>query len=170
MRINKTEKVPKAMEVIFDYIIKLTDDFCIKHLNEEYKQLARELTAALCRKRPSPLAKGCSNVWACAIIYTLGAVNFLFDKTQKPHMKASDVCEGFGVAKSTASSKSKIVQKAFNMTQLDMNWCLPSKLETHLLPWLLEINGYSVDARYASTEIQQMAYDKGFIPYIPIKK
>jgi hypothetical protein len=36
----------------------LTDTFSQQYLNDEYVQLCRELTATLCRKRPSPLARG----------------------------------------------------------------------------------------------------------------
>ena len=65
----KSEKVPKKMEPTYQKIVALTDEFCEAQLNEEYAQLARQLTATLCRKRPSPLARGRANSWACGIIY-----------------------------------------------------------------------------------------------------
>ncbi|MCP4698301.1 MAG: hypothetical protein GY862_15820 [Gammaproteobacteria bacterium] len=46
-----SEKVPKQMQKTFDAITTLTNAFCKKHLNEEYAQLSRQATAALCRKR-----------------------------------------------------------------------------------------------------------------------
>jgi len=52
------EKVPKQMQGKFEEITALTDAFCVQHLNDEYADLSRKLTAALCRKRPSPLSKG----------------------------------------------------------------------------------------------------------------
>ena len=73
---NKSEKVPKVMQSIYDGIVKLTDVFSKKHLNDEYAQLARYAVAALCRKRPSPVMSGRSDTWACGIIYALGFVNF----------------------------------------------------------------------------------------------
>ena len=57
-KVSKTEKVPKQMQSTFDAITALTDEFCREKLNEEYAQLVRQVTAALCRKRPSPLTKG----------------------------------------------------------------------------------------------------------------
>lgn len=39
------------------------------HLTEEYAAVIRELTAALLRKRPSPLLRGQSRTWACGITY-----------------------------------------------------------------------------------------------------
>jgi len=44
-------------------------------------------------------------------------------------MSATDLCEEFGVSRSTGSAKSKIVRDALNMVQLDPNWCLPSKMD-----------------------------------------
>ncbi|TPV99041.1 MAG: hypothetical protein USCAAHI_01521 [Beijerinckiaceae bacterium] len=48
--------VPKTMLATYDAVAALTDTFCCDKLNDEYRDLARAMTAALCRKRPSPLA------------------------------------------------------------------------------------------------------------------
>ena len=55
------------------------------------------MTAALCRKRPSPLASGQRRTWACSIIYVLGQINFLSDKATQPNMTMADVCAAFSV-------------------------------------------------------------------------
>ncbi len=55
---SPSQHVPKDMQARFDEITKLTDAFCQTYLNDEYGQLCRELTATLCRKRPSPLVRG----------------------------------------------------------------------------------------------------------------
>ena len=44
--------VPKAMQATYDRLVGLTDAFCRDQLNDEYRDLARAVTAALCRKRP----------------------------------------------------------------------------------------------------------------------
>ncbi|MGQ9585680.1 MAG: DUF6398 domain-containing protein [Anaerolineae bacterium] len=163
----RTEKVPKTMQATFDAIVALTDEFSKAYLNEEYAQLARQLCAALCRKRLSPLARGDPKVWACGIIYALGFVNFLFDKTQDPHMSAGELCERFGVAQSTGSAKARLVRDTMHMYQLDPEWCLPSRLDDNLLAWMISVNGFVVDARHMPREIQEIAYEKGLIPYIP---
>jgi hypothetical protein len=147
--------------------VALTDAVCKEHLNEEYAQLARELAAALCRKRPSPLAKGTPRTWACGIVYALGKVNFLFDKTQTPHLSSRELCERFGVGQSTASAKANAIMDALAMVPLDPRWCLPSKLADNPLAWLIEINGLLVDARMMPREVQEEVFRKGFIPYLP---
>lgn len=142
------------MQATFDNIVTLTDAFCREHLNEEYAQLSHQATAVLCRKRPSPLEQGYPNAWACGIIYALGFVNFLFDKSQTPHMSAADLCERFGVSKSTGSAKSRAVREALHMTQLDPHWCLPSKMEDNPLAWMITVDGLIVDARQMPLKIQ----------------
>jgi hypothetical protein len=66
---SPSQHVPKDMQARFDEITQLTDAFCQTYLNDEYAQLCRELTATLCRKRPSPLARGKASTWACGIIH-----------------------------------------------------------------------------------------------------
>jgi hypothetical protein len=74
-----SESVPQAMQATYAGIVKLTNAFCQEYLNDEYAALCRSLAAALARKRPSPLMRGQLEIWACAIVYALGTVNFLFD-------------------------------------------------------------------------------------------
>jgi len=74
---DRLERVPTALQGRYDAIVALTDQCCEQHLTEEYRDLCRRLTAKLCRKRPSPLATGKANTWACGIVYALGRVNFL---------------------------------------------------------------------------------------------
>ena len=164
---GKSETVPKSMRPVFDAITGLTDKLCQEHLNDEYRQLARQATAALCRKRPSPLARGDAAGWACGVLYALGHMNFLFDKNQKPHLKASELCERFGVSQSGGSAKAKAVRDALKMSQINLNWCLPSRLKDHPLTWMLTVNGLLVDIRRMPREVQEIAFRKGLIPYIP---
>lgn len=167
---TKSEKVPKQMQSLFEAITSLTDDVSRKSLNEEYAQLARQVTAAMCRKRPSPLLRGRVNTWACGILYSLGFVNFLFDKANEPYMNATSLCGEFGISPSTGSAKSKIIRDALNMVQLDPNWCLPSMMDDNPMAWYIQVNGFMVDVRKTSREIQEIAFEKGLIPYIPADK
>lgn len=134
------------------------------------RRCAHKAAAALCRKRPSPLASRRINSWACGIVYALGFVNFLFDKSQSPHMSAADLCAAFGVAKGTGAAKSKEVRDALNMIQMDPNWYLPSQMDDNMMAWMIMVNGLIVDARRLPLEIQEIAYQKGLIPYVPGKR
>jgi hypothetical protein len=162
-----TERVPQQMRPIYDAIVQFTDEVCAEHLNEEYAALARKMAAALARKRPSPLANGRVNTWACGILYTLGRVNFLFDKSQTPHLRADDLSEICGVSKSTGSAKAKAIENALKIGVFDPAWTLPSRIESNPLAWMIQVNGLIVDARYIPRPIQEEAFRKGLIPYIP---
>ena len=162
-----SEGVPKAMQPVYDAVAQLTDAFCKEHLNDEYADLCRKLASALARKRPSPLARGRLEVWACGIAYALGSVNFLFDKTQTPHMRADELCAGFGVSQSSGANKAKLIRDTFGMLQMDPRWCLPSQLDNNPLAWMIQVNGLIVDARRVPREIQEEAYRLKLIPYIP---
>ena len=58
---------------------------CSEHLNEEYAALSRKAAAMLARERPSPLLSGKVETWAAAIVYAVGQMSFLFDKSEEPY-------------------------------------------------------------------------------------
>ena len=162
-----SQQVPKDMQTRFDDITRLTDDFSQAYLNDEYASLCRELTATLCRKRPSPLSQGKATTWACGIIHAVGTVNFLFDASQTPHVPASQIASYFSLSSSTMQAKSKQIRDLLDMYQMDPEWTLPSMIDQNPLIWMLEVNGLIMDVRYAPREIQEEAFRKGLIPYIP---
>ncbi|MEM8831719.1 MAG: plasmid pRiA4b ORF-3 family protein [Cyanobacteria bacterium P01_G01_bin.19] len=160
-------KVPKQMESKFAEITAITDAFCSTHLNSEYAEMSRKLTAALCRKRPSPLTRGRAKTWAAGIVHALGMVNFLYDSSQTPHLKATELYKLFGVGQSTGQGKSKQIRDMMNMSQLSPDWCLPSRIDDNPMIWLLSVNGLIMDIRDAPYGAQVEAFERGLIPYIP---
>lgn len=155
------------MQATYDAVTALTDTFCRDHLTDEYRDLARAMTAALCRKRPSPLASGQPRTWACGIIYTLGQLNFLSDKASRPHMTTADLCAAFGVGQSTANAKARVIRDALRVNRMDPAWMLRDFVDRNPLLWMAEVNGVLVDLRHMPREVQEIAYEKGMIPYIP---
>lgn len=166
-QVSKSENVPKAMQEKYNAIVELTNSFSKEILDEEYAQLIRYAVAALCRKRPSPLEKGKANSWACGIVHAIGMVNFVFDNSQTPYISASNLYQAFGIGQSTGQSKSKVIRDVLGMDQLDPDWTLPSRLDNNPMVWMLSVNGVIVDIRSMPREAQEMAFEKGLIPYIP---
>ena len=164
---DRPRSVPKGMRATYDAVVGLTDDFCRDHLNDEYRELARDMAAALCRKRPSPLASGRPRTWACAIVYELGRVNFLSDPATQPHMTLAELCARFGVGQSTASAKARVISDALGVNRLNPSWMLASLADASPLVWIAEVDGFLVDLREMPREVQEIAYEKGLIPYIP---
>ena len=166
----KSTRVPAALQDKFNAIAQAADVFCDQRLNGEYQQLIRLALAALSRKRPSPLLKGKDVAWAAGAVHALGMVNFLFDPSQTPHCKAADIQVHFGVGASLCASRSKEMRDALDMGQLSVEWMLPSRMDANPLIWMLEVNGLMVDVRHMPLEVQEIAFAKGFIPYVPGRK
>jgi hypothetical protein len=148
-------------------IVGMINHFCHEHLNEEYAQLCRKLVEKLARKRPSPLHSGKPQVWACGIVRTIGWVNFLDDRSQTPHMKLTAIDKAFGVGESTGQGKSKLIRKLFKIRPFDTHWTLPSRMDDNPRVWMVEVNGFFMDIRNCPREVQEIAFEKGLIPYIP---
>ncbi|MDR2571091.1 MAG: DUF6398 domain-containing protein [Oscillospiraceae bacterium] len=164
-------KVPNSMLEKYEIISLIIKEFCEQHLNEEYSEVSLLMLEKLCRKRPSPIDFGKPNTWACGIIYAIGSINFLFDKSQTPHMRASELAEKFGISSSTAGNKAGEIRKLLKTGVLDPMWTLPSKLEDNPYVWMFETSdGFIIDVRSAPREIQEKLYKAQMIPFIPTDK
>ena len=164
---TKSLSVPIDMKSIYDEIAGKSSEYCSHKLNEEYAQLCRQAIASLCRKRPSPLMRGSGSSWACAIIYAIGSANFLFDKASKPYATGQDLANAFGISKSTAGSKAKQVRDWLKISYWNHQWTLPSNLADSPVAWMISFDGFLVDARHLPRDIQEAAYKKGLISFVP---
>lgn len=124
---------------IYANIIAITDAVCNQHLNKDYAELARKLATTLSRKRPSPLQTGACKSWACAIVYALGKVNFLFDKEQTPHLSSKELAALFEVSPQTASSKANTILEMMKIMPLDPRWCISKNLAHNPLLQMAEM-------------------------------
>lgn len=167
---KKIPNVPEVTQNQFTEIMSFVKNLCKEHLNDEYYELAQELTAKLARKRPSPLLSGRCNTWAAGIIHALGMVNFLFDKSQDPYLSSKALSDWFELSQNTIGAKSKSIRDMFKMRQLDPRWTLRSNLDNNPMVWMIMVNCFIIDARRATYEIQEQAYNAGIIPYIPANK
>lgn len=102
-----------------DALIEMTDGFADRYLDEDYKMLCRKLTDKMSRKRQVPFLSGRLEIWAAAVVYALGQINFLFDKSFEPYVSATDICNYYGTSQSTTSQKAKIIRDMFKMRYFD---------------------------------------------------
>jgi tetratricopeptide (TPR) repeat protein len=159
--------IPAPAQSAYEAILALTDTFCREHLNAEYEVLCHRLAEKLARKRPSPLLGGKPKTWACGIVRTIGWVNFLDDSSQTPHLKMAAIDKAFGVGESTGQGKSKAIRTLLQMRPFDPEWTLPSRMGQNPMAWMIQVNGVLVDARRMPREVQEVAYRKGLIPFLP---
>ncbi len=157
-------RVPNALRAEVEAISVLTDSYCAARLDAEYAELCRRLTAKLARKRPSPLVRGDLGIWAAGVLYTVGSVNFLFDRSQPLHLSADDLSALTGIPKSTMANKSRRIRDLLGLGPLDHEFCRRDLLEGSSLAWLVVVNGIVVDVRWLSPELQADASRRGLVP------
>src|SRR3954466_12092368 len=167
---GKEPSIPATARPAYEAIVGRIEAFCRAHLNEEYEALCRKLAGALARKRPSPLPSGKPQTWACGIVRTIGGVTFLDDRSHRPHLKLTAIDKAFGVAESTGQGKSKAIRTMLKIRTSDPKWTLPSRMDENPMAWMIEVNGFIMDARHLKREFQEEAFRKGLIPYIPEKE
>ena len=160
-------RVPRALRLVADEIVAITDAACRAVLDEEYADLARRAVAKLARKRPSPLTAGRRATWAAGVVYALGQANFVFDPASEPCVTADELSEVFGVAKSTMGSKARQVRDLLRISPFSPEFQRADVAAQNPLMWIIEVNGLAVDARHVPVGIQVEAFERGFIPYVP---
>jgi hypothetical protein len=160
-------RIPVAMRTTAEEIIALTDKTCADLLDEEYGGLARQVTARLARKRPSPLQSGRAATWAGGVVWALGQVNFLFDRSAEPYVAHDDLADAFGLSKSTLGQKAKQIRDMLKMTWATPEFLRAERIDDNPMIWFISVNGLPFDARELPVQIQVEAYLKGVIPYVP---
>ena len=162
-----TLRVPKALRGDVAGIAALIDKVCAEHLDAEYGALCLRLLGKLARKRPSPLVRGERRVWAAAVLYIVGSINFLFDPSQEPHLRADELAALTGVAKSTIANKAALIRRTLRLGPIDPELCRRELLARHPYAWLVEVDGFIVDVRALPQPLQDDARRRGLVPSWP---
>ena len=157
-------RIPAALRGRAREILAITDEACTQHLDSEYAHACRRLVGRLARKRPSPLTRGDTRIWAAGAIYAVGQINFLFDRSQQPHLTADELAAGLGVVKTTMANKAALINKTLNLGVFEPDLTHSAILEQHPLAWLVEVDGLIIDARMLPAELQDEARRRGLIP------
>ena len=163
-------RIPATLRDRAQQIIDLADAACREHLDEEYGALTRRLVARLARKRPSPLLRGDARIWAAGAIYAVGQVNFLFDRTQTPHLTARQLAEALGVVQTTMANKAGIINRLLDIGIFEPDLTRAAMIEQHPMAWLVEVDGFIIDARTVPAELQDEARSRGLIPELDARR
>ena len=65
------------------------------------------------------------------------------------------------------ANKSLHIRRLLDIHRLDVDFCRRELLERHSLAWLIEVNGFVVDARWMPPAIQAEAVERGPVPPLP---
>ncbi|MEM6261390.1 MAG: DUF6398 domain-containing protein [Bacteroidota bacterium] len=111
-------------------ITELATSFCAQKLDDEYLELTEKVIGKLARKRPSPLLRGKTEIWAAGVVHALGQTNFLYDKETEPHVSYSELNEFFGTKKSSVGNKAADIRSMLRIKQLTSAEYMTSKMKS----------------------------------------
>lgn len=125
-------------------LVNLASQFSKQFLDDEYSSLCVKMITKLSKKRQVPFLNGKIEIWAAAIIYALGQINFLFDKSFKPCVSADEICDFSGLKKSTVSQKAKSIRDMLKLNYFDAEFSTKQNQDENPMNDLVEINGFIV--------------------------
>ncbi|MCX5688602.1 MAG: DUF6398 domain-containing protein [Planctomycetota bacterium] len=153
-------------------VISHTDAYCADHLEplvHEYHCTVRIMTAMLCVDGMIGAKKKVSSqVWAAAIVATVGYINYLDDPAFPPIKTSGEIAAAFGVSVSSMQAKSREIRKALKLSRFEPDWTLPSLQIANPRIWMLKTTtGIIVDIRTRPRKEQLQAYKAELIPFVP---
>ena len=137
-------------------LIEMTSGFCTQYLDEDYMQLCEKLIRKMSRKRHVPFLSGRMEIWAASVVYAIGSINFLFDKSFEPYATAADICKYFGTSQSTTSQKAKVIRDMFNLGYWDKEFSTAHMMKSSPFQNLVMVDDLIVDKRSLPPEIQKL--------------
>lgn len=146
----------KIKEEKEEQIIGFVSKFCTEQINEEYKQLCIDLTKKLGRKRNVPFMTGKAEIWAASIVYTIGMLNFLFDKSFEPYIPSSDIHEYFGTKNSTISAKSKLIRDLLKLHRFSNEFSTNQMIDSNPINQFVMVDDMLVPLDSIPEEYQKM--------------
>lgn len=131
----------EEIKLIENQLVELTTTFCNLKINEEYAQLCEKLIRKLGRKRSVPFQTGKLENWAATIVYTIGVINFLFDKDSKPNLTLSDINDYFGTKQATVANKSRDIREMLKLGHFNTEFSTKSVLGASPMNQFVMIDG-----------------------------
>jgi hypothetical protein len=135
---------------------ELVATFCTEKIDADYAHLCEKLIKKLGRKRTVPFQRGSLEIWAAAVVYAVGSINFLFDKSFEPYMTSEQISEYFGTKNSTVSSKAKLIKDMFDMWHFSPEFSTQRMAESNPFSQMVMVDGFIVPIQSLSDELQQM--------------
>ncbi len=140
-------------------LLELTGAFCTQELDDEYFLLSEKLIKKLGRKRDVPFQRGKLEIWASAVIYAIGSINFLFDKSFEPYIKSEQICDYFGTKLSTVSSKAKLIKDMFDMWHFSPGFSTQRMVDDNPFNNMVMVDGLIVPLDTLPLDLQEMVKD-----------
>jgi len=140
-------------------LLEMTGAFCAQKLDEDYYLLCEKLIKKLGRKRDVPFQRGKLEIWAAAVVYAIGSINFLFDKSFEPYVTADQINDYFGTKNSTVSNKAREIKDMLNLWHFDSEFSTKRMSESNPFNNLVMVDGLIVPMDTLPENLQQMVRD-----------
>ncbi|HXZ05275.1 MAG TPA: DUF6398 domain-containing protein [Ktedonobacteraceae bacterium] len=152
----KSTQDKATLQEITEKLIQLTNGFCESYLDDEYKALCEKLIRKMSRKKVVPFLSGKIEIWAAGVVYALGGINFLFDKSSKPYASPDDICNYFGTSKSTTGQRAKTIRAMFKLLYFDSEFSTKELLDKSPFSNVF-LNGMPIPISSLPPELQEIA-------------
>jgi hypothetical protein len=139
-----THNDKQHLQTLQRQLTDLTAAFCKQHADAEYEGLCKKLIDKMARKRTVPFLSGRVEIWAAAIVYALGSINFLFDKSFPPYATPDTLCNYYQVSKRTVAQKAKLIRDMFKLGYFDPEFSTERMIKNNPLARLTMVDGLLV--------------------------
>lgn len=140
-------------------LLEMTGAFCAQKLDEDYYLLCEKLIKKLGRKRDVPFQRGKLEIWAAAVVYAIGSINFLFDKSFEPYITPDQLNDYFGTKNSTVSNKAREIKDMLNLWHFDSEFSTQRMADSNPFNNLVMVDGLIVPMDTLPEDLQQMVRD-----------
>ena len=108
------------------------------------------------RKREVPYRRGKLEIWASAVIYAIGSINFLFDKSFEPYVTSDQICKYFGAKKSTVSNKASQIKNMFNLSYFNPEFSTDRMQASSPFSSMVMVDGLILPIKSLSIEMREI--------------
>ena len=149
---NSKEDLKEKKQALLD----LVGSFCAQELDDDYYQLCEKLVKKLGRKKDVPFKRGKLEIWAAAVVYAIGSINFLFDKSFEPYVSAEQISEYFGTKNSTVSNKARQIKDMFDMFHFSPEFSTNKMTADSPMNTLVMVDGLIAPLSSLPPDLQEM--------------
>lgn len=100
---------------MLEEIILLIDEFSGLYLDEEYNGLCVSLARRLSETEGFSFGRDGPEVWACAIIFAVGQLNFLFEGLWDPYVDRDMLCGRFSASRTKINAKARDIRRLLEL-------------------------------------------------------
>jgi hypothetical protein len=123
LRSGRAAVDPSKLKERVDAVKGRIEEFGSRRLHDTYTGFALRLCDTVAESDMLNIHRGRTGIWAAAIVYAVARLNFLFSSGTPNHLTPDELCDWFGVKKSTTSNKASTIRDALDLNHADERFC-----------------------------------------------